>query len=184
MIFIDNSKRYGTPNNAGQNQFQHRRTSSQSIPPLEGLPTGPELTNIRNAVGGPNVDLDVFPPIRSQARDPSIFLPYISEDVGLDDFDEEYLRSLGLTDDHGGLTPGGSAKGLSAWQRLSMFTSADIGADAYSDSESIVSVGELGPEQRLDEGSADENINNWEVRVINLGRITLANNFRFTAHEP
>lgn len=110
------------------------------------------------------MDLDVFPPIRSQARDPSIFLPYISEDVGLDDFDEEYLRSLGLTDDHGGLTSGGSTQALSALQRLSMFTPADIGTDAYSDSESIVSVGELGPEQRLDDqGSADENINNWEV---------------------
>jgi len=55
--------------------------------------------------------------------------------------------------------------GTSAWHRLPEFVS-DI-ADGISDSESIVSIGELGEEARLDIGKEDregpnENVNNWE----------------------
>jgi len=144
----------------------HRRTSSQSIPPLEGLPADPQLANLqRSASGGPNIDPDVFPPVRSRARDPAIFLPYIPEDIAFEDEYEEYLHDLGLSDDHVAIPGSPSSQGLSAWQRLSMFTPADIGTDNISDSESIVSIGELGPEQRLDDAQSghDENVNDWEV---------------------
>ena len=130
------------------------------------MPSGPELGNMnRNPSGGLNIDPDVFPPVRSQARDPSNFLPYIPEDIAFEEEYEEYLHDLGLSDEHPGLTGSPSSQGLSAWQRLSMFTPADIGADGISDSESIASIGELGPEQRLEEGQSttDENINDWEV---------------------
>lgn len=76
------------------------------------------------------------------------------------------MHDLGISDDHTGLSGSPSSQGLSAWQRLSMFTPADIGVDGISDSESIAPIGELGPEQRLDDGQGgrDENVNDWEVR--------------------
>ncbi|KAF8592589.1 hypothetical protein K439DRAFT_1625938 [Ramaria rubella] len=165
LIKFYNTKRYGASSTVSLNQSQHRRASSHSVPPLEGLPSGPELSSLnRNPSGGPNIDPDVFPPVRSQARDPSNFLPYIPEDIAFEEEYEEYLHDLGLSDEHPGFTGSPSSQGLSAWQRLSMFTPADIGADGISDSESIAPIGELGPEQRLEDGhgATDENINNWE----------------------
>ncbi|KAF8528832.1 hypothetical protein BU17DRAFT_36782 [Hysterangium stoloniferum] len=164
LIKFYNTKRYGSSSMTNFNHSQHRRTSSHSIPPLEGLPAGPELTNLRNSSGGLTMDPDVFPPVRSQARDPSTFLPYIPEDIAFEEEYEEYLHDLGLSDEHPGPTGSPSSQGLSAWQRLSMFTPADIGAEGISDSESIASIEELGPEQRLEDGqnAADENVNDWE----------------------
>ena len=72
------------------------------------------------------------------------------------------MSDLGWSDQH----PHG--EGTSAWSRLPEFA-ADIAAD-ISDSESIVSIGELGDDARLkvdgdDKDSVpDENMNNWEVR--------------------
>jgi hypothetical protein len=131
---------------------------------LEGLYPGPELGLIR-PVGTPNlVDADVFPPSRSQAPDPSIFLPYITEDIAFEEEYEEYLSDLGWADEQ---TDKPLFGGTSAWHRLPSFA-ADI-ADGISDSESIVSIGELGDDARLDPSrddpeTVDENLNNWEVR--------------------
>lgn len=139
----------------------HRRAGSISQH-LEGLHPGPELSGILRPIGTPNhVDADVFPPLRAQAPDPSIFLPYVTEDIAFEEEYEEYLSDLGWSDQYP------HAEGTSAWSRLPEFA-ADIAAD-ISDSESIVSIGELGDDARLkadgdDKDSVpDENMNNWEV---------------------
>jgi len=182
-------KRYGAAATANTNQSNmHRRTSSHSVPPLEGLHGGPELAHLQRSVsGGQNIDPDVFPPVRSRARDPAIFLPYIPEDIAFEDEYEEYLHDLGLSDDHPGLSGSPSSQGLSAWQRLSMFTPADIGTDTISDSESIVSIGELGPEQRSEDAALaghDENVNDWEVIELSVKfHYIRLNNSCFIAYE-
>jgi hypothetical protein len=130
---------------------------------LEGLHPGPELL-IRPS-GTPNiVDSDVFPPARSQAPDPSIFLPYITEDIAFEEEYEEYLSDLGWSDEQS--SDGALFGGTSAWHRLPKYAT-DM-ADGISDSESIVSIGDLGDDPRLDPSRddhdvADENLNNWEV---------------------
>jgi hypothetical protein len=136
---------------------------------LEGLHPGPELSGIIRPIGTPNVvEADVFPPSRSQAPDPSIFLPYITEDIAFEEEYEEYLSDLGWADPEYADRPlfGGNAS--SAWDRLPEFAT-EI-ADGISDSESIVSIGGLGDEGRLDAGrddrDVDENLNNWEVRAL------------------
>lgn len=122
-------------------------------------------------MGTPNtVDADVFPPSRSHAPDPSIFLPYITEDMAFEEEYEEYLSDLGWSE---ALTSYGqddrfaNTGGSSAWSRLPEYASEM--ADGISDSESIVSIGDLGDESRLDPSKEDgepinENLNNWEVR--------------------
>jgi hypothetical protein len=131
---------------------------------LEGLHPGPEISSLLRPVGTPNVEAsDVFPPARSQAPDPSIFLPYITEDIAFEEEYEEYLSDLGWSDEQFG--DGTSFSGTSAWHRLPYST--DI-ADNISDSESIVSIGDLGDDARLDLNRedrevVDENLNNWEV---------------------
>lgn len=130
---------------------------------LEGLHPGPELL-IRPS-GTPNVvDSDVFPPARSHAPDPSIFLPYITEDIAFEEEYEEYLSDLGWSDEQS--ADGPLFGGTSAWHRLPEY--AAHMADGISDSESIVSIGELGDDVRLDTNRedhdvVDENLNNWEV---------------------
>ena len=118
-------------------------------------------------MGTPNtVDADVFPPLRAQQPDPSIFLPYVTEDIAFEEEYQEYLLDVGWSEQPAtaGEVPGSNA---SAWSRL---PELDI-ADNISDSESIVSIGELGDEARLnvdrDERDVpDENLNNWEVSII------------------
>jgi hypothetical protein len=133
---------------------------------MEGLHPGPELANVMRPVGTPNiVDADVFPPSRSQAPDPSIFLPFVTEDIAFEEEYEEYLSDLGWAEESShdnrplfGGTPS------NAWERLPQFAS-DI-ADGISDSESVVSIGDLADDARLDAADAvDENLNNWEVSV-------------------
>ena len=132
---------------------------------LEGLHPGPELSNLIRPVGTPNiVDSDVFPPSRSQAPDPCIFLPYITEDIAFEEEYEEYLSDLDWSDEQ--IADGSVFTGTSAWHRLPFTT--DI-ADNISDSESIVSIGDLGDDARLDptrddRDVVDENLNNWEAR--------------------
>lgn len=162
---LDNNKRYGATIAHASGQA-HRRSSSISVP-LEGLYPGPELSAIVRPVGTPNiVEADVFPPLRSQAPDPSIFLPYTTEDIAFEDEYEEYLSDLGMSDE----SSDGAALfgGTSAWHRLPHMGSEL--ADGISDSESIASIGELGDEARMDGGpsdfdreAVDENLNNWEV---------------------
>lgn len=160
LVKFYNNKRYGPTATSNQHGAMHRRTGSLSHH-LEGLHPGPELSVIRPA-GTPNVvDADVFPPSRSQAPDPSIFLPYMAEDISFEDEYEEYMKGLGWSDEASNEGP--LFAGHTVWQRE---FAADI-ADGISDSESIVSIGDLGDDVRLDHNRddgdvVDENLNNWE----------------------
>ena len=111
------------------------------------------------------VDADVFPPLRAQTTEQSIFLPYVTEDIAFEEEYEEYLRWSETSDTN--------AQGSSAWSRLPELVH-DL-ADNISDSESIVSIGELGEDARLDTAKEtrdvpDENVNNWEVSVFGWTR--------------
>ncbi|KDQ64661.1 hypothetical protein JAAARDRAFT_234148 [Jaapia argillacea MUCL 33604] len=161
LVKFYNTKRYGpTATHISQ---AHRRSVSMSHH-LEGLHPGPELSGIIRPVGTPNVvEADVFPPLRAQAPDPSIFLPYIPEDIAFEEEYEDYLSDLGWSDEQAAEAP--LFGGTSAWHRLPEFAS-EI-ADGISDTESIESIGELGEEARLDvirdeREALDENVNNWE----------------------
>lgn len=154
---------------------------------LDGLHPGPELSGMLRPVQTPNtVDADVFPPLRAQTTEPSIFLPYVTEDIAFEEEYEEYLR---WSDSHSNA----SSQASSAWARLPELVH-DI-ADSISDSESIVSMGELNDDTRLDVGKEardvpDENVNNWEVsvvfalRVVGLPTVTSVAEWTRTAHEP
>ncbi|KAG6866536.1 hypothetical protein C0991_003080 [Blastosporella zonata] len=164
LVKFYNNKRYGPTATSNQHGQLHRKSGSMSHH-MEGLHPGPELSNLLHPLGTPNtVDSDVFPPARAQAPDPSIFLPYITEDIAFEEEYEEYLSDLGWSDsesNEGALFAGTS----SAWHRLPAFASEM--ADGISDSESIVSIGDLGDDTRLDPNRddgdvADENLNNWE----------------------
>lgn len=141
---------------------------------MDGLHPGPEVSGLLRPVGTPNiVEADVFPPVRAQAPDPHIFLPYITEDIAFEEEYEEYLSDLGWSDSESHSGEGG-AHGTSAWHRLPEFAS-EI-ADGISDSESIVSIGDLGDEGEIRESSRserdepDENRNNWEVSHVSSFR--------------
>ena len=141
---------------------------------LDGLQPGPEIAGLIRPVGTPNVvEADVFPPLRAQAPDPSIFLPYITEDIAFEDEYEEYLSDLGWSDEPSSPHPDNIQNGgqpQSAWHRLQVPAFARDITDGISDSESIVSIGELVDDSRMDsmdagreDGSVqDENRNNWE----------------------
>ena len=129
---------------------------------LEGLHPGPELSGMLRPVQTPNTtDADVFPPLRAQTTEPSIFLPYVTEDIAFEEEYEEYLRWSEHTAAADAPAP--------AWARLPELVH-DI-ADGISDSESIVSIGELNEDSRMLDPSGekrdvpDENVNNWEVRT-------------------
>ena len=157
--FSDNNKHYGA--RAVQHGHTHHRSISMSHH-IEGLHPGSELNSgLLRPVGTPNVvEADVFPPLRAQAPDPSIFLPYIPEDIAFEEEYEEYLSDLGWSDNES--NPGTHDN---AWRRLPDFVSEMTGD--ISDSESIDSIGEIGEEGRelRDErdDAIDENRNNWEV---------------------
>lgn len=163
LIKFYNTKRYGS-NNQSQtfSGFMHRRTSSLSVPNVEGLQSG-EVPGMIRPSSTPNmVDADVFPPLRSKAPDPNIFLPYIPEDIAFEEEYEEYLSDLGSSESPD--NPFKPNQPSSAWQRL-----ATLGpeiADGISDSESIASIGDLGDDVRGDlqneKDSLDENLNSWE----------------------
>ncbi|KAJ3788830.1 hypothetical protein GGU10DRAFT_345110 [Lentinula aff. detonsa] len=163
LVKFYNNKRYGPNVTANQHNAPHRRSGSVSNH-IEDLHPGPELSNIIRPIGTPNVvEADVFPPARSQAPDPSIFLPYIPEDISFEEEYEEFISDLGWTDKH---TDWSVSGGTSAWARFPEEFAADI-ADGISDSESVVTIGDLGDEARLDPSRddpdvVDENLNNWE----------------------
>jgi len=110
-------------------------------------------------------DQDVFPPLRSYASENSAFLPYMPEDIAFEEEYEEYLSDLGITEQ---ITvpkefETTSDLGTAAWTRLSNLPNM---ADNISDSESVISIGELAEEGRFEEKETrDENRNDWEVIV-------------------
>jgi hypothetical protein len=193
---VDNSRRYGATASSALNAA-HRRSSSQSLPAIEGLQAGPELANLNKAGPSPKLDADVFPPLRSRTTDTSIFLPYTGEDMAFEEEYEgaktvyvaavysnqphiDYLSDLGEhpQEHHHQLSnigfnlPGDSdVRGASAWHRLSSFPT-DI-TDGISDSESVGTIGDLGDDRggdgsiADDASSVDENTNDWEVRKTN-----------------
>ncbi|PPQ92380.1 hypothetical protein CVT25_008730 [Psilocybe cyanescens] len=168
LVKFYNTKRYGPTAMVNQQSPIHRRTGSMSQ--MEGLHADPSLSSLIRPLGTPNVvDSDVFPPVRSRAPDQSLFLPFIPEDIAFEEEYEEYLSDLGWSEEQ---TPSSSAGdsslgggGTSAWHRLPNFVTEF--ADGISDSESVVSIGDLGDESRLDSTRedrevVDENVNNWE----------------------
>jgi len=171
-LYPDNNKRYGSVSNQSQKTHHHRSMSISQH--LDGLQPGPEIAGFIRPVGTPNVvEADVFPPLRAQAPDPSIFLPYITEDIAFEEEYEEYLSDLGWHDEPTTPHPDSTQNGgqpQSAWHRLQVPEFVTDIADGISDSESIVSIGELGDDTRMDSmdagredgGVPDENRNNWE----------------------
>jgi len=160
LVKFYNTKRYG-----GQATNQHTQAHRRSVSishNIEGLPPGLDLGNMIRPLGTPNiVEADVFPPPRSQAPDPSIFLPYTTEDLAFEDEYEDYLSDLGWSDEQVPSLPSASN---SAWHRLPEFVSNMT--DNISDNESVVSIDDLGDDARLegreDRDIPDENLNNWE----------------------
>jgi len=164
-LYTDNTKRYGPAATANQQGPMHRRSGSMSQ--MEGLHADPALSSLIRPLGTPNVvDSDVFPPVRSRAPDHSLFLPFIQEDIAFEEEYEEYLSDLGWSDEQVSSVDSSTfTGGTSAWHRLPNFVSEM--ADGISDSESVVSIGDLGDENRLDPTRddrevVDENVNNWE----------------------
>jgi len=137
---------------------------------MEGLHTDPALQSLIRPLGTPNVvESDVFPPVRSQAPDQSLFLPYIPEDIAFEEEYEDYLSDLGLSDESHSLDPGRNGSSTTAWSRLPTFVTEMT--EGISDSESVVSIADLGEENRLDHTRDErevenENVNNWEVRPV------------------
>ena len=172
----DNTRRYGPSTVQSTGRESHKRSASLSVP-FDGLHPGPELSAMMRPVGTPNhVDVDVFPPLRAQAPDPSTFLPYATEDIAFEEEYEEYLSDLTKSEDTSGTTGAALFGGTSAWHRLPHI--GDEIADGISDSESIASIGDLG-DARLDVGndsdkdSVDENRNNWEVSRSTVSCVVL-----------
>ncbi len=161
----DNTHRYGPAATANQHAM-HRRSGSISHH-IEGLHPGPELSALIRPAGTPNIiEADVFPPSRSHAPDPSIFLPFIAEDIAFEEEYEEYLSDIGWTVDQAGESQGFGG-GTSAWHRLPELVSEMT--EGISDSESIVSIGDLGDDasaNRDEKDAVDENLTNWEVGVL------------------
>ncbi|KDR83412.1 hypothetical protein GALMADRAFT_235517 [Galerina marginata CBS 339.88] len=165
LVKFYNTKRYGPASLVNQQSPVHRRTGSMSQ--IEGLHADPALSSLIRPLGTPNVvDSDVFPPVRSRAPDQSLFLPFIPEDIAFEEEYEEYLSDLGWSDEQtSSALDNLTFEGTSAWHRLPNFVSEM--ADGISDSESVVSIGDLGDETRLDPTRddrevVDENVNNWE----------------------
>jgi hypothetical protein len=129
---------------------------------MEALYTGTEMTGMHRTSSSSSGDPDVFPPPRSHAVNNSAFLAYIPEDIAFEEEYEEYLSDLGMAEDpavrRDGTIPTSPGK---AWAKLESLPNL---ADNISDSESVVSFGDLGEESRFDEKEPrDENRNDWEV---------------------
>ena len=116
----------------------------------------------------PPAQQDVFPPLRSQAADPSIFMPYPTEDIAFEEEYEEYLFDLNSAGSAPGTQDSSTLYNTTTapWNRLP--NERPIG-DGISDSESVasISIGELS-ERTLADGKTevqdDSEVgkNNWE----------------------
>jgi hypothetical protein len=157
MKLVDDYKRYGyIPPKI--NPEQHQRSSSLS---LADPAMSPEIS-MMNPIASPAAS-DVFPPLRSQAADPSIFMPYPSEDLAFEEEYEEYLFDLHHSSATTGMVSTDSAP---SWTQLP--NDQPIG-DGISDSESVASIGDdLAADNTGPDGSTvlpeDTEVgkNNWE----------------------
>jgi len=133
------------------------------------------LNGINRPLNSPNLEMDVFPPLRSRVSDPSSFVPYTSEDMGFEEEYEDYLLDLNSDDQAteppfpGFWSHEGGGELANAWHRIENLAGGL--ADDISDSESVVSISDLGGEVRHNGASSesdgepiDQNVNNWEVR--------------------
>lgn len=176
---LDNVKRYGA---AQANPHpSHRRTASQSLQGGDANLGNLEVHNMSNPLQSPpNLEADVFPPLRSRVTDPSSFVPYTSDDhLGLEEDYEDYLLDL-PSDGQPGEPPfpgfwahEGGEELANAWHRVKHLAGGL--ADDISDSESVVTIGDLGEEEKEDGSTSerdgyglDQNVNNWEVRYSAL----------------
>lgn len=166
-------KRYGA-SQANPQQPSHRRTTSQSHTGDPHL-SNPDIHSVNRPLASPNLEMDVFPPLRSRVSDPSSFIPYNTDEFGYEEDYEDYLLDLTQDDQNneppfpGFWSQDGSGALANAWHRVENLASGL--ADDISDSESVVSIGDLGEEVRNDGSSSDadsepdQNVNNWEVRA-------------------
>lgn len=138
----------------------------------------PEMP-LPNPLASPSAS-EVFPPLRSQAADPSIFMPYPSEDLAFEEEYEEYLFDLhsGHGQGYGGQSGAGPSVTLDmvttdrgpSWTELP--NDQPIG-EGISDSESVVSIGD-GLVADFSDGKpvlkedTEVGKNDWAVRFISL----------------
>jgi hypothetical protein len=106
---------------------------------------------------------DVFPPPRSQAADPSIFMPYPSEDLAFEEEYEEYLFDL----QHANQPDMVTTDSAPSWTEIP--NDQPIG-EGISDSESVVSIGDglpadnTGPDGKtVFQEDSEVGKNNWEA---------------------
>lgn len=115
------------------NPEQHQRSSSLSMVD-PGMSPEPLASH---PLASPAAS-DVFPPPRSQASDPSIFMPYPSEDLAFEEEYEEYLFDL----QHSNPPDMVTTDSAPSWTEIP--NDQPIG-EGISDSESVVSIGDNMP---------------------------------------
>jgi hypothetical protein len=110
---------------------------------------------------------DVFPPLRSQAADPSIFMPYPSEDIAFEEEYEEYLFDL-----HHSSAPPDMVTTDKAPSWTELPSDQPLG-EGISDSESIASIGDdltadnTGPDGKtLLREDTEVGKNDWAVSIF------------------
>ncbi|CAG7848847.1 SubName: Full=Probable Protein required for hyphal anastomosis (HAM-2) {ECO:0000313/EMBL:CCA68099.1} [Serendipita indica DSM 11827] len=156
LVAFYDYKRYGyIPPKVSSDQHQRSTSISMGDPPLS-----PEI-QMANPLASPAAS-DVFPPPRSQAADPSIFMPYPSEDLAFEEEYEEYLFDL-----HSSSVPPDmvTTDTAPAWTELP--SDQPLG-DGLSDGESVASLGDeledkTGPDgETLLPSDTEVGKNNWE----------------------
>jgi hypothetical protein len=157
---VDDYKRYGyIPPKI--NSEQHQRSSSLSIADPAMSPE-PQASH---PLASPAAS-DVFPPPRSQAADPSIFMPYPSEDLAFEEEYEEYLFDL----QHANQPDMVTTDSAPSWTEIP--NDQPIG-EGISDSESVVSIGDglpadnTGPDGKtVFQEDSEVGKNNWEASPL------------------
>lgn len=160
---LDDYKRYGyVPPKISADQHQRSSSLSMADPAMSPEPQA------SHPLASPAA-IDVFPPPRSQAADPSIFMPYPSEDLAFEEEYEEYLFDLQHSNAPPDMVTTDSAP---SWTEIP--NDQPIG-EGISDSESVVSIGDglpadnTGPDGKtvLQEDS-EVGKNNWEVSILSI----------------
>jgi hypothetical protein len=129
---------------------------------------------------------DVFPPPRSQAADPSIFMPYPSEDLAFEEEYEEYLFDL----QHANQPDMVTTDSAPSWTEIP--NDQPIG-EGISDSESVVSIGDglpadnTGPDGKtVFQEDSEVGKNNWEASTSTTIStfINITDPVKSLAYEP